>query len=218
MFRKIISKIISFCIPELKPILNKTISLQSLRDIEENVNKSNFTKIYSPYRILNTTIGKGTYISLNSKISETIIGKFCSIGPNFVSGWGIHPTDGLSTSPFFYSTTKQNGGSIAKRDLIKERKPIVIGNDVFIGANVIVLDGVTIGDGAIIGAGTIVSKNVPDYAIVYGNPFTIKRYRFTEKQRTKLKNIAWWDFDDEKLKDVHDMFFNVDKFITKYDN
>ena len=47
----------------------------------------------------------------------------------------------------FYSTQKQNGMTLASANKIEERKPIVIGNDVFIGANVTILDGVKIGDG-----------------------------------------------------------------------
>ena len=154
MFRKLISKVVGFCIPELKPILNRKVSLSSCENIEENIKKSVFSKIYEPYRIINSSVDRGTYVSINSKVSGTSIGKFCSIGPNFVCGWGVHPIDGISTSPFFYSTLKQNGYSIANKNLIEERLPITIGNDVFIGANVTVLDGVLIGDGAIIGAGS----------------------------------------------------------------
>jgi acetyltransferase-like isoleucine patch superfamily enzyme len=203
--------------PELKPLLNHSVSLQNLKSIKENLEQSDDAKIYEPYRLVNSIIGKGTYVSINSMVSETVIGKFCSIGPNFVCGWGIHPSNGLSTSPFFYSTLKQNGSTVADKDLILERKLITIGNDVFIGANVTVLDGVEIGDGAIIGAGAIVSKNIPDYAIAYGNPIEIMKYRFTDIQRTKLKKIAWWNFDDDKLKSVHENFFNIDEFIKKYD-
>jgi virginiamycin A acetyltransferase len=113
----------------------------------------------------------------------------------------------------FFSALKQNGFTIAKKNLFEERKPITIGNDVFIGANVTVLDGVKIGDGA----GAIVSKNLPDDAIAYGNPVEIKKYRFTENQRTKLKNIAWWDFDEDKLKDVNRYCYDIDGFIEQYE-
>ena len=57
------------------------------------------------------------------------------------------------------------------------RQPIVIGNDVWIGTRVIVLPGVTIGDKAIIGAGSVVTKTVPPWAIVAGNPARLIRYR-----------------------------------------
>ena len=58
-----------------------------------------------------------------------------------------------------------------------EEKPVVIGNDVWIGGRVIILPGVHIGNGAIVGAGSVVTKDVPDYAIVAGNPATIKKFR-----------------------------------------
>lgn len=61
----------------------------------------------------------------------TEIGKFCSIGPNFFCGWGVHPMDGISTSPMFYSTLKQNGMTLSLVDKVEERKNIRIGNDVF---------------------------------------------------------------------------------------
>ncbi len=59
----------------------------------------------------------------------------------------------------------------------QEEKPVYIGDDVWIGGRVIILPGVKIGTGAIIGAGSVVTKDVPDYAIVAGNPATVKKYR-----------------------------------------
>ncbi|WP_431158315.1 CatB-related O-acetyltransferase [Winogradskyella poriferorum] len=211
-------KIIGFFIPEIRPILFHNIQLKSLSNTSINSTVASKTNIVDPYRLINVSIGKGTYIATNSKISETEIGKFSSIGPNFLCGWGIHPTDGISTSPYFYSTLKQNGETLATENLIEERKPITIGNDVFIGANVTVLDGINIGNGAIIGAGSIVSKDIPDFAIAYGNPIEIKNYRFTAEQRNDLLKMKWWDFDDEALKDVNKYFFDVDTFINKYNN
>ena len=58
-----------------------------------------------------------------------------------------------------------------------EEKPIVVGDDVWLGYGAIILPGVTIGDGAIIGAGTVVTKDVPPYAIVGGNPAKVIRFR-----------------------------------------
>lgn len=82
--------------------------------------------------------------------------------------------------------------------------------------NVTILDGVKIGDGAIIGAGAVVSKDIPPYAIAVGSPIQIIRYRFSEDQISKLLKIEWWNFDEEQLKSVEKMFFNVDEFIVKY--
>lgn len=181
-----------------------------------NSNISNKALIQRPSHISESSIGAYSYISQNAYISYVSIGKFCSIGPNLICGWGIHPTDGISTSPMFYSTLKQNGTTLADYNKIEERKLITIGNDVFIGANVTILDGVTIGDGAIIGAGAVVSKDIPPYAIAVGVPIHIVRYRFSDEQISKLKQIQWWNFSDEKLKDIEQMFFDVNKFIDKY--
>jgi virginiamycin A acetyltransferase len=169
--------------------------------------------ILKNHALSNVTVGKGTYIADNALISDTTIGKFCSFGPNLLCGWGIHPLDGISTSPVFYSTKKQAGFTFSKTDKSIEQKHITIGNDVFIGANVTVLDGVTIGDGAVIGAGAIVSKDIPPYAVAVGNPIQIVKYRFSVEVIDKLLESRWWDQNDEVIKNVERNFFEVDKFL-----
>ncbi len=59
----------------------------------------------------------------------------------------------------------------------EQARPVVIGNDVWIGGRVIILPGVHIGDGAVIGAGSVVTKDVPPYAIVGGNPAKVIKER-----------------------------------------
>ncbi len=173
------------------------------------------SKLYSPYHLRGSSVGDYTYIAVNSRIQLTDIGKFCSIGPNFVCGYGVHPTDAVSTSPMFYSTRKQNGTTLSKKNKIQEMKRISIGNDVFIGINVTVLDGVTIGDGAIIGAGAVVSKNIPPYAIAVGCPIRIIRYRFDEKTVQRLLRLKWWDKDMDCLRLVEKHFFDAEKFLEE---
>lgn len=56
-----------------------------------------------------------------------------------------------------------------KWDVVKEA-PIIIKDKAWIGMNVIVLKGVTIGEGAVIGAGSVVTRDVPDWTVVGGNP------------------------------------------------
>lgn len=170
-------------------------------------------KIYSPYHLYDCKVGDYTYISMDSRISMADIGKFCSIGPNFVCGHGVHPTDGVSTSPMFYSTMKQNGMTLSHEDKIEERKRIHIGNDVFIGMNVTVLDGVTIGDGAIIGAGAVVSKDIPPYAIAVGCPIRIVKYRFDEETIQRFLRLKWWNRDMDCLHLVEKHIFDPEKFL-----
>ncbi|WP_291372153.1 CatB-related O-acetyltransferase [Cyclobacterium sp.] len=172
-------------------------------------------RIFKYHVLTNTRVDKGTYISLNARIYNTTIGKFCSIGPNLVSGWGVHPIDGISTSPVFYSTNRQVGFTYCKKTKVKELIPVTIGNDVFIGANVTILDGVKIGDGAVIGAGAVVSKDIPPYAVAVGCPIKIIKYRFDEKTIDSLLKSKWWDGDETTLKKVEEMFFDVEKFVKE---
>lgn len=166
----------------------------------------------------NVTVGKGTYISANAYISDTVIGKFCSIGPNLLCGYGYHPIHGISSSPAFYSTRGQAGFTFSSYNKFEERKNITIGNDVFIGMNVTILDGVTIGDGAVIGAGAVVAKDIPPYAVAVGCPIKVIKYRFSEEVIRSLLASRWWDGDDDVLKEVEKNFLDVEKFLTIMDS
>lgn len=208
-------------------IISRKIILKIVPEITNNTSSQNIsvnsflgasTKIYPNCRMSNSIIGDYTYIAENSIISNTTIGRFCSIGPNLISGWGIHPTNGISTHPMFYSVMKQNGMTLSSKNKIRERLPIEIGNDVFIGMNVTILDGVTIGDGAVIGAGAVVSKDIPPYAIAFGTPIRIARYRFNDDIIKSLLQLKWWEFNLEKLKAVEEHIFNIEAFLDKYRN
>lgn len=59
-------------------------------------------------------------------------------------------------------------------------KPVKIKDFVWCGTNVTIVPGVTIGEGVVIGSGTVVTKDVPDYAIIGGNPHKIIKYRDSE--------------------------------------
>lgn len=208
-------------LPVLVPVLSqplirkgKTTGYYLSRVTKKNTVEGHHTRIDFPYDLRDVSIGDYTYISVNSCISLTDIGKFCSIGPNFFCGWGIHPIHGISTSPLFYSANYRD--SFCTENKFEERKKIVIGNDVFIGANVTVLDGVTIGDGAVIGAGTVVSKDIPHYAVAVGSPVEVIRYRFDDDTIRKLLEIKWWNFEEDELKEVEKDFFGTNSFINKY--
>lgn len=222
MMKKILNKVKAKIGKKIKKLLlafDKNIFIDipdSIKNHTDNCKINENVKIYEPYHIIECTIEKGTYIARNSFITKTNIGKFCSIGPNLLCGFGIHPTNGISTSPSFYSTMNQNGITYAEFDKIEERKIITIGNDVFIGMNVTILDGVTIGDGAIIAAGAVVTKDVKPYEIVGGVPAKHIKFRFSEDTINKLLEIKWWNFNDKELKDVEKMFFDIEGFLRKY--
>lgn len=99
---------------------------------------------------------------------------------------------------------------------IYTKGPTIIGNDVGILYNAMVLSGVKVGDGAIIGAGAVVTKDVPPYAIVAGNPARIIKYRFSEEQIKALLKIRWWDWSIKELIEFKEYFSgDVDTFISK---
>lgn len=122
------------------------------------------------------------------------VGKFCSIaeGVKIFLGGG-HRTDWVSTYPFSYMTAdfpnavEITGHPISKGD-------VTIGNDVWIAHGATIMSGVTIGDGAVIGTYSVVTKNVPPYTIVAGNPAVEIRTRFSKDDTQFLQDLKWWDW------------------------
>jgi acetyltransferase-like isoleucine patch superfamily enzyme len=161
------------------------------------------------------SVGDYSSVGESCSLSKTAIGKFCTIGRGVVCGWGVHPTDGLSTSPMFYSLSEQNGTTLSGTNKVQERKPITIGNDVFVGMNAVILDGVTIGDGAVVEAGSVVVGDVDPYAVVAGNPARRIRYRFSDDAIRQLQRIRWWDWPEERLAEVEKSFFDVEGFVAR---
>ena len=80
---------------------------------------------------------------------------------------------------------------------------MTIGNDVWIGSGAMILSGVTIGDGAVVAARAVVTKDVPPYAIVAGNPARLVRYRFDEATIAALLEAAWWELPRRSRRRPH---------------
>ena len=100
---------------------------------------------------------------------------------------------------------------------IRRKGQIIIMNDCWIGEKATIVSGVTIGNGAVVAAGAVVTKDVPPYAIVAGNPAKIIGYRFDETQIKALQFIRWWNWSDDKVKScANDLFGDIDTFIMKH--
>jgi acetyltransferase-like isoleucine patch superfamily enzyme len=113
--------------------------------------------------ITSCRIGTGVYINFNCTFLDTClitIGSRTLIGPNCCFYSATHPLD-----PFLRNGI--NGPELGK--------PITIGEDCWFGGNVIVLPGITIGRGVTVGAGSVVTKDVPPFHCVAGNPARIIR-------------------------------------------
>ena len=174
-------------------------------------NSHNFTQLKDNIDTSHIQVGKNTYGTLDvfNSSRENIclkIGSYCSIanGVHFLLA-GEHNTDSVSTYPFKVMLWGEDKEATSKGD-------IIIGDDVWIAINAIICSGVKIGQGAVIGAGAVVTKDVPPYAIVGGNPAKIIRYRFDEELIKKLLSI-----DIVKLFDSFGRE-NAEVIYTKLDN
>lgn len=125
------------------------------------------------------------------------IGKFCQIaeGTQIITTLANHPMKGISTYPF--AMFDGRWGEYATQ--VPAPRDVVIGNDCWIGREAVIMPGTVIGDGVIVGTRAVVTGTVPDYAIVAGNPAQVKRMRFDDDTILRLKALAWWDWDKDKI-------------------
>jgi virginiamycin A acetyltransferase len=99
----------------------------------------------------------------------------------------------------------------------RRRGQIIIQNDCWIANGVTIMGGVTVHNGAIIAAASVVTKDVPPYAIVAGNPAKVIKYRLDEQQIQDLQRIAWWNWSEDKIKKKAELFHgDVSEFISEH--
>lgn len=154
-------------------------------------------------RVRNAQIGRYTYITRRVLIDSARIGNYCSIGPeSIIGGLGLHPSAHFSTSPITYSPRNPIAAILGATgfDLgFQEQAEVQIEADVWIGARAIIADGVKIGVGAIIGANTFVGKDVPPYAVFYGSPPKVHRFRFSSEVIARLLETQWWTKSPDQI-------------------
>jgi hypothetical protein len=163
------------------------------------------------------TLGTGTYgvpPILTFMLDNTClrVGNYSSLGSLIMLG-GKHPTDRVTTYPHRIWMGMEGAGDdgfpIPSADTI-------VGSDVWLCYEAVILSGVTIGDGAIVAAGAVVTKDVPPYAIVGGNPARLIRYRYPEEQRQALLDIRWWDWPEDEVRAAVPLLAgeDIDAFIA----
>jgi phosphonate metabolism protein (transferase hexapeptide repeat family) len=166
-------------------------------------------------------MGDYSYVVNDSQITYTTIGKFCSIAAMTRINPGNHPMHRATQAHFTYRSSVYFDGESDDAAFFDWRRAhhVHIGNDVWIGHGAIVLAGRNIGTGAVIAAGAVVTRDVPAYVIVAGNPARPIRRRFPECVANRLADLAWWDWEHgalrQALPDFRDLA--VVEFLDKYE-
>ncbi|WPC05094.1 Vat family streptogramin A O-acetyltransferase [Pseudomonas benzenivorans] len=129
-----------------------------------------------------------------------VIGKFCALarGVKFIMNGANHKLSGFSTYPF-----QIFGGGWERHAPAADEFPYKgdtrIGHDVWIGYDSLIMPGVQIGHGAIVSSRSVVTRDVPPYCIVGGNPAAPLKRRFADEVVARLLQVAWWDWPVEKI-------------------
>ncbi len=171
------------------------------------------------YQVGHFSYGRPTVLTWGEG-RKVFIGKYCSFanGVTIFLG-GNHRTDWLTTYPFSALTdTWPEAVGIQGHPL--SNGDVRIGNDVWFGANSTVMSGITVGDGAVIAAFSVVTKDVPPYAIIGGNPARIIRRRFSEETIKHLLEVKWWDWPERYIRSVIPFLLSndVEAFLRKADD
>ena len=187
-------------------------------DFEPSVRKVTFD--VGTNRIEAATFGPGSYLvdgslEYGSLDCHILIGRYSSLAHRlkFIIGLN-HDGREVSTYPFRNLLHPLEAG--VNQYFAANHYQIIIGNDVWIGSDVTILGGVRIGNGAIVGAGAVVTKDVPPYAVVAGNPARIVKFRFSQEIIDKLQKIKWWNWPREKIMENLSLMETPETFVRLF--
>ena len=180
-----------------------------------------YTEVGARTVLAEVALGDYSYIVNDGNVIYTEVGRFCSIAAMVRINPGNHPMQRASQAHFTYRASAYFPGESDEADFFAWRRAhkVTIGHDVWIGHGAIILPGRRIGIGAVIAAGAIVTKDVPPYAIVAGNPARIVRPRFPAAIADRLQALGWWNWSHEMLRAALPDFraMPVEAFLEKHE-
>lgn len=202
----------------------KKLGLEPVIDPTAKVSKATlgrYTEIGARTAFVESTLGDYSYVVNDANVIYTTIGKFCSIAAMTRINPGNHPMQRASQSHFSYRSSAYFDDAEDDAAFFDWRRAhaVSIGHDVWIGHGAIVLAGRSIGTGAVVAGGAVVTKDVPAYTIVAGNPARPIRRRFPEEVADRLQKLAWWDWEHERLRGALNDFRNlsVEDFLDRHE-
>ncbi|MFO1110182.1 MAG: chloramphenicol acetyltransferase [Bradyrhizobium sp.] len=204
-------------------MVGKQLSIQPSIDPTASVRDSKlgtYTEVGARTILLEVAMDDYSYVVNDSQITYTTIGKFCSIAAMTRINPGNHPMHRATQAHFTYRASAYFPGEKDDAEFFawRRRHHVHIGHDVWIGHGAVVLPGKNVGTGAVVAAGAIVTKDVPAYTIVGGNPARPIKRRFSEAIAGRLADLAWWDWDHETLRRALPDFrkLAIEEFLDKY--
>ena len=198
----------------LEPVIDPTAQVRQ-------ATLGRYTAIGARTVFAESTMGDYSYVVNDANVIYTTIGKFCSIAAMTRINPGNHPMHRASQSHFTYRASAYFDDAQDDSAFFDWRRShaVTIGHDVWIGHGAIVLAGRGIGTGAVVAGGAVVTKDVPAYTIVAGNPARPVRRRLSEDVAERLQALGWWDWEHARLREGLDDFRHlpVEAFLDKYE-
>jgi hypothetical protein len=187
--------------------------------VVEDSSLGTWTEIGQFTTLENVIFGDYSYTGQWCIVQNAVVGKFSNIAAAVRIGPTMHPVDRPTLHHFTYRRAMYGMDTVDDGEFFARRRSATtrIGHDTWLGHGAIVMPGVRIGDGSVVGAGAVVTHDIPPYTIAAGVPARVLRPRFAQTVGEALQGIAWWDWDDELIRErLADFLLPAHRFVEKY--